>query len=116
MLDLSICLVFLTTPLESVSFPFLGMKLSLVKFSTLLLLSAWLFSNRHFEVSKMIKLFIALAIYSFFGVFWAINPEKVLDRVAFFLFPTIFICSIICDRLKSEIDYRRIMYSYSIGC
>jgi len=116
LLDLTICLVFLTTPLESVSFPFLGMKLSLVKSSTLLLVLVWLLSKPHFELNKMIKLYLALAIYCFFTVFWAINPEKVLERVAFFLIPTTLICSIIYGRLKKEIDFRRIMISYLVGC
>ncbi len=115
-LELGVCLIFFTTPIESVAIPFWGGSLSLVKLSSIFLLIMWVFHGARLDVNKIIATFSLLSVYALASVTWAINPDAALNRVLTFLVPTILVCSIVSLKLNSKENFKYIMYAYIAGC
>jgi hypothetical protein len=112
----AICLIFVSTPIESISVFGKSSSFSIVRLSFLLLFLVWLLLSHKLEINKMIVSYLLLAGYFVIGLLWSINIESSLTKIGTFLLPTILLCSIISINTQSERDFEMYVVSYLIGC
>ena len=116
-LDFCVCLVFFTTPLESVGFSEESSAISIVKLVVVLLLFAWLFfSSRRLDFSSTTKLFVFLGGYWLLSCLWAIDLENSLSNLLSFYFPSVIVMMIIGGAISCKQDIKNILGAYLLGC
>ena len=115
-LDFCVCLVFFTTPLESVGFSEESSAISIVKLVAVLLLFAWLFfSPRRLDFSSTTKLFVFLGGYWLLSCIWAIDLENSLSNLLSFYFPSVIVMMIIGGSISCKQDIINISGAYLLG-
>ena len=115
-LDFCVCLVFFTTPLESVGFSEESSAISIVKLVAVLLLFAWLFfSPRRLDFSSTTKVFVLLGGYWLLSCLWAIDLENSLGNLLTFYFPSVIVMMIIGGSISCKQDIKNISGAYLLG-
>ncbi|MBR5841892.1 MAG: O-antigen ligase family protein [Bacteroidaceae bacterium] len=115
-LKLLTCLIFFTTPLESIGVSEDSSSLSIVKMVILAQFALFLFTSSKFRLNPVIKMFIALGVYWLLSCFWAFDFYIAFENLLGFYFPSLFLMVTISESIKSKEDIRNILFSFVIGC